>query len=262
MPNATRQLACYENMTEAGRARVFHFCTIEAKKSLTSTEDNVGKRQSLNNASQALHNMFEFFRDAGPRHEEIFFDQVRFFSVVASTEGLTIRIHRAIRDSGTEQGFIIPKSSDWPEYPLRFEHQVFSKVTKENFDRKLVLEAFAKMLLGYGVNELHLLLQDAAKDLMAKLNEDPTEKALRDNEHFYRYGQTEIPTSSRKPTPAVPAQTLSATQDMSVDRDRSRTTTPGQSGSFKRSKGAGTKRPRSLSSKDNLEAGPSHSRRR
>jgi hypothetical protein len=95
MPIATKRLACYENAGEIAETRVFHFFTIEAKKALRSADDTVGKRQGLNNASQALHNMFEFFRDAGQQHEDIFFTNVRFFSVVASTEGLTIRIHRA-----------------------------------------------------------------------------------------------------------------------------------------------------------------------
>lgn len=81
MPKATKRLVCYENMSEIRRARGFHFFTIEAKKGLMSADDTVGKRQSLNNASQALHNMFEFFRDAGPQHEDIFFTKVRFFSV-------------------------------------------------------------------------------------------------------------------------------------------------------------------------------------
>jgi hypothetical protein len=257
MPKSTQRLACYENMTEIGSERVFHFCTIEAKKSLSSPDDMVAKRQSLNNASQALHNMFEFFRDAGEGHEKIFFDQVRFFSVVASTEGLTIRIHRAVRDSGSEEGFIMPRK---PEYPLRFEFQVFEKVLKNNFDRRMVLETFAKILVGYGVNELRPLLATAAEDLMTKLDNDFDRKELRQDANFYRYGQTDILTSSRKPTPAVSAQTLPL--DKSVDKDRSDTTTPGPSGSLTRSKTARIKRPRSQSSRDGVEAGASGSRKR
>ncbi|KAA6406545.1 MAG: hypothetical protein FRX48_09710 [Lasallia pustulata] len=61
LPKATRRLACYENIGETGGERIFHFCAIEAKKGRTAITDDIGKRQSLNNASQALHNMFEFF---------------------------------------------------------------------------------------------------------------------------------------------------------------------------------------------------------
>ena len=167
MPESTQQLACYEKLPVIGSERVFRFCTIEAKKSFLSPDGIVARNQSLNNASQSLHNMFEFFQDAGDDHKEKFFAQVRFFSVVASTEGLTIRIHRAVRDSGTEQGFIIPG------YPLRFEYQEFTRVLKTKFDRRKVLETFAKIFIGYGVNELRLLLDAAAKALMAKLNSNP-----------------------------------------------------------------------------------------
>ena len=259
MPNATKRLACYENMTEPGMDRVFHFCTIEAKKSFLSPDDSVGKRQSLNNASQSLHNMFEFFRDAGPEHEVNFFAKVRFFSVVASTEGLTIRIHRAIKDSGTELGFIVPKSPDRPEYPLRFEHQVFLKA-RDDFDRNLVLDTFAKILLGYGVDELRLLLQNAAKALMAKLDKNAKEKSLRDNEDFYRYGQTDILPSSRKPTPSA-RQTLSAV-DNSVDMDRSETATPRPKETLTTKLRSAVKRLRGQPSKESVEAGMSRPRKR
>ena len=191
MPIATKRLACYESVDEIGRTRVFHFLTIEAKKVRTSTGDTVGMRQSLNNASQALHNMFEFFREAGPHHEDTFFAKVRFFSVVASTEGLTIRIHRATREptNGPEQGFIIPG------YPLRFEYKEFGNVPRDRFERETVLNIFEKILLGYGVKELHVLLQHAAKGVVEKLRKDSNEMRLRGDENFYRHGQTDLPSS-------------------------------------------------------------------
>ena len=179
----------YENMNNIGREKVFHFCTIETK--LLSPDDSIEKLQSLNNASQALHNMFEFFRDAG--QDDIFFTKVRFFSVVASSEGLTICIHRATRESGTDQGFIIP------DYPLRFEYQEFARVSRDNFDRKIIVDTFAKILLGYRVQELRVLLSNAAKAIMAKLESDPAGMLSRENKDFYRYGQTEI-LPSRRPT--------------------------------------------------------------
>ena len=198
MPRATKRLACYESTDEIGRARVFHFFTIEAKKAKTSTGDTVGMRQSLNNASQALHNMFEFFREAGPQQEDIFFAKVRFFTVVASTEGLAIRTHRATREptKGSNQGFIIP------EYPLRFEYKEFCSIPRDKFERKRVLETFEKILLGYGAKELHPLLQTAAKGVVEKLRKDTDGMYSRGDENFYRYGQTAI-APSRKTTPAA-----------------------------------------------------------
>lgn len=199
MPYATKRLACYENVGEIAETRVFHFFTIEAKKALRSADDTVGKRQGLNNASQALHNMFEFFRDAGQQHEDIFFTKVRFFSVVASTEGLTIRIHRATREpeDGLDQGFIIP------EYPLRFEYRELYRFQKDNLDRTTVLKTFEQILIGYGVSELRHLLHDAAKALMEKLEKDLDGMRAREKGWFYRYGQTNIGPGSRIPTPAA-----------------------------------------------------------
>jgi hypothetical protein len=181
IPSKTRRLINYENKSESGRNKAFHFFTIEAKK------DTIGKRQNLNNASQALHNMFEFFRDAG--HEDIFFSKVRFFSAVASFEGITIRIHRATKVpiDGTGRQLIIP---DKPEYPLVFKHRVFCRIEKSNFDREIVLDAMEKIIIGYGVNKLRLLLSNATKSLVDRLEKDPEAMRLREVTDIYRYGQT------------------------------------------------------------------------
>ena len=68
LPEPTKGLACFEN-SSSNASRVFHFLTIEAKKAMFDLNSPQALHQCLNNASQALHNMFEFFRDAGPEHE-------------------------------------------------------------------------------------------------------------------------------------------------------------------------------------------------
>ena len=177
IPRAILQLACYENMNnEAGITKVFHFFTIEGKKASIPSDDSIGKRQSLNNASQALHNMFEFFRDAGETHERLFFEKVRFFTVVASHQGFTIRIHRAVRDPGDLSGStFIMKGRD--DYPLRFTYEEYLSLPKD-VERHIVLETFQKILIGYGEVELRDLLSEAAKALLKKLHDDPTELQL------------------------------------------------------------------------------------
>ena len=213
MPRATQRLACYEKPDRVGGSKAFHFFTIEGKRSLTPTDDDTAMYQSLNNASQALHNMFEFFQDAGPRHKEKFFSEVRFFSAVASTEGLNVRIHRAtqVADDSSEDDFPIPG------YPLRFEFRVFRKIPKDQFDRKTVLELFGNILVAYAVKRLHGLLQDAAKTLVEKLDNDPDEFNLRKNVDIYRHGQVgNTPRSSRIPTP-IASRAPSAHSRMSVD---------------------------------------------
>ena len=212
MPDATQRLASYEKPDELGQSRAFYFFTIEGKRSQTTLDDNTARYQSLNNASQALHNMFEFFHDAGPRHREKFFSEVRFFSAVASTEGLNVRIHRATQfaENDSEDDFVIPG------YPLRFEFREFARIPKDGFDRETVLELFGKILDGYAVKRLHGLLKDAAKDLMEKLNKNPEERQLRQDLNFYRHGQL------GKSTP-VASTRHSTYSPMSVDRGRSGT---------------------------------------
>jgi hypothetical protein len=254
MPKATRRLARCENPGTVSGTRVFPFFTIEAKKAETSTGDTVGKLQSLNNASQALHNMFEFFRDAGPQHEKKFFSEVRFFSVVASTEGLTIRVHRATEEptDGSGEGLII---EDRPEYPLRFEHREFYRIGRNDFDRKPVLEMLERILVGYGATELHSLVQKAAEALMEKLAKGPDGKNARQDEDFYRHGQTVTLPRGKTETPAFsqgksiqnngpqristrepPSQAPSETY-MSIDISQSGTTTPTQPRNVKGKRG-------------------------
>ena len=229
MPKSTKRLACYEEMDEMRGSRVFHFFTIEAKKAFYSTDDTVGKRQSLNNASQALHNMYEFFHEAGPHYENDFFDKVRFFSVVASTEGLTIRIHRATKEpaDGSDQGFITTG------YPLRFEYREYCKIGKDsNFDRKTVLKTFERILIAYGADELQFLLRDAAKAVMERLKNDTEGMKKRKQIDFYRHGQ-KMTGGSRKSTPTAnqanpaPSQAVSETP-ASSDMVLSGTVTPTQ----------------------------------
>ncbi|KAF7508193.1 hypothetical protein GJ744_009490 [Endocarpon pusillum] len=244
MPKATQRLACCE-ISRTTSTRVFPFFTIEAKKAEASSGNTVGKLQSLNNASQALHNMFEFFRDAGPQHEDKFFNEVRFFSVVASTEGLTIRIHRATKEpaDGSGEGLII---EDRLDYPLRFEHREFYRIERDGFDRKPVLEMLERILVGYGATELRLLLQNAAEALVKKLANDPVGERAREDEDFYRYGQTiklprnstQTPTTNRGESIQINHLQRILTMErpsrapseryMSIDMSQSGTTTPTQ----------------------------------
>ncbi|KAI9844221.1 MAG: hypothetical protein M1837_005727 [Sclerophora amabilis] len=216
LPGATQQLACFES---SAKSRAFHFLAIEAKKADIGSHNLTALRQCLNSASQALHNMFEFFRDAG--HEQKFYDQVRFFSVAAGSEGLVIRIHRAVRESRDNlvNGLIIDGT---PDYPLRFEYRVFCNIAVADFDRTTVLETFTKILIGYGVGELRPLLSNAAEALEKKLKNDPLELKKRDAFDFYRYGQTKLPPSTGQHTPASRLETeKSLWSHMSVDRQQS-----------------------------------------
>jgi len=72
-----------------------------------------------------------------------------------------------------------------PEYPLTFEYQVFSKISKHNFNWQRVLDIFKKILIRYRANELYMLLYNAVIDIMAKLEGDKDRMILREKEDFY-----------------------------------------------------------------------------
>lgn len=174
-PSATRKIMCYEGIGGEDTYRAFHFLTIEAKRAYTGVDDKVAIYQSLNNASQALHNMYEFFREAdmgidergndienGDKYRKIFFDEVRFFSVVATAGAMKIRIHRACHQDPN----IIPIVEG---YPLEFKFSDYTTIGGGGeFARQKVVEELAKILLGYGVKQLGVRLQEAIKEVDGK----------------------------------------------------------------------------------------------
>ena len=197
LPEATKALACFEN-ENSGMSRIFHFLAVEAKNATTSLEDPKALYQSLNNASQALNNFYEFFQDAGPPHRQIFFDKIRFFSVVANTQGILVRIHRAIEipQDASHLELVMP---DRPEYRLNFEYREFARLTGEDgFTRERVIEVFRKMLK-YGVDELSVWISAAAKDLLKKLEKNLVGYQARGKVGFYRHGQPSPKTSRNTP---------------------------------------------------------------
>jgi len=187
LPIATQSLASYENLRQHARRKVFHFLTIEAKKGMTSTADSAALLQSLNNASQSLYNMYEFFREAGSKHEEKFFEEVRFFSIVASTEGLTFRIHRATRVM--EKADLVTDG-----YPLQFVYRVFQRLQVGiNYNRDAVLETFKHILLGYAERDLFKLLKAAAEAIREKFLNDIRAKRQRQMIGYDFYGDSKPP---------------------------------------------------------------------
>lgn len=201
LPEAAKELACFENQN-SGMSRIFHFLTMEAKNATTSLEDERALYQSLNNASQALNNFYEFFHDAGPTHRQIFFDKIRFFSVVANAHGILIRIHRAIEipHDASRLELLMP---DRPEYRLRFEYTEFARLTGENgFMRERVISA-VKSILKYAVEELSGWISAAAKDLFEKLDKDLGAWRARAMMSFYRHGQPSPKVSKNTPRTSI-----------------------------------------------------------
>lgn len=222
LPAPTRALACFENMN-SGASRIFHFLTVEAIKAMIDVDANRAKYQSLNNASQALHNMYEFFSDAGSDHKKIFFDKVRFFSVVANRKGMLVRIHRAVKiPEAADPGYLI--LPDQPKYRLKFEYEEFAKIDRDNeYSHERVFNIFRR-ILKYAVEDLGELIKAAALALATIMMDDPAAYgARRDDEAFYRHGQPRplpattnldgniVPSSRGARLPLVKRQLLEAT---------------------------------------------------
>jgi hypothetical protein len=100
-PKATQKIICYEGDEPPNDDRAFYFLTIEAKHNFKNVDDPIALNQCLNNASQALHNMYEFFKEADrdiredvkvkeDEYTKKFFERVCFFSVVAVAGAMKI----------------------------------------------------------------------------------------------------------------------------------------------------------------------------
>ena len=186
LPQATKGLACFENRFE-NASRVFHFLAIEAKKAMLDLDSPQALHQCLNDASQALHNMFEFFRDAGPEHEQVFYDKVRFFSVVATRKGLIVRIHRAVRkpDDADPLELVIP---DRPDYRLEFEFREFHRIGEaDEFSRTKAL-VVVKKIFKYAADVLFQTIHAAATTLSQNMLKDLGLYRARCEVNFYSYG--------------------------------------------------------------------------
>ena len=201
LPHPTRKLASFEKM-DWDAFNTFHFLTIEAKNPSIPVGDCKALHQSLNCASQALFNYFEYFRDAGSKHEDLFFEKVRFFSIVTNRTGLLVRIHRAVKVPEDDIACrVIP---DDPDYLLRFKFQVFTRIEgTDEFSRSKVLDVFKK-ILKYAKDTLCPLIRDATSDISTKLKTDMAFVKSRALSDVYRHGQPGVksPKGSRRSDPA------------------------------------------------------------
>jgi hypothetical protein len=149
-PKETQKIICYEGDELPNDDRAFYFLTIEAKHNFKNVDDPIALNQCLNNASQALHNMYEFFKEADrdiredvkvkeDEYTKKFFERVCFFSVVAVAGAIKIRIHRACylgkNDrtwcDATKQAGLLPPSSVW-NAEMRIDEAATTDVHQKN----------------------------------------------------------------------------------------------------------------------------------
>lgn len=121
-----KSLMCPESSARDKRDRAFHFLSIEAKKNSGQIGDAEAQDQNFNTASHALHNIYFFMKMAGQEFLKLFYEKVRFFSVVATGRSFHVRVHRAVE---VQEGRIVQS------YPLGFMYDVLHECEGENYTR-------------------------------------------------------------------------------------------------------------------------------
>lgn len=231
LPTATQKLVCYEGDSPGNSPRAFHFLTIEAKRAYTGIDDRTARNQCLNNASQALHNMYEFFKEADTGDEpgqeeenymEIFFTQVRVFSIVATDGGMKIRVHRACDKNHLHNEESLSNITE--DYPLQFAYSDYAEITRKEFTYQRVAEELSKIVLGYGAQELKKNLQSAIRVVHKKFADYRKEykEQLSRDEKYYSHGQ--VP--SAPPKGKTPSGSVAASRDYASESSQARTARP------------------------------------
>ncbi|RWA08079.1 hypothetical protein EKO27_g7030 [Xylaria grammica] len=246
VPPGLRDIICYEGQGESKTTRAFHFLAIESKPSYKATNDQVALSRCLNNASQSLHNLYEFFKEAGEEHVEVFFSKVRFFSAVPTTQGIRIRVHRACRAvdprrEGSQSpaagppDYSVPKPPIFADYPLQFEYSDCFEAHGAEFSHKHIVGIFDRIIIGYGMKVLLECLKKAAAVVAAKCQRYfmKHDERLPRARGFYSHGQMPPPAEptarlANPPPPAnpvaveTPSTTLKRPRDESSQNDSER----------------------------------------
>lgn len=155
-----RSHMCPENFKLDKIDRAFHFFSIEAKDTKAASANEVAINQNFNTASQALHNIYRFMAKAGKL--DTFYEKVRFYSVVATSAGFQLRVHRAAK---------LSKGRILPEYPLGFYHDEIYSMTGR-YTKGEVVQIVENILVNYGIKILKPILQDTVDIVLAKLEKE------------------------------------------------------------------------------------------
>ncbi|KAL9096789.1 MAG: hypothetical protein Q9165_001277 [Trypethelium subeluteriae] len=128
-----------------GGDRCFPFLFMEVKKAAADLQ--AAFLPNLNNASQALYNMYLWMARAG--HSDNFFNKIRVFSLVFNAQDLSVRLHRAERLADDSIAF------RFAEYrPL------------DRYDRDQACVLVSSILKNYAAEELHSTLKAAYDEVI------------------------------------------------------------------------------------------------
>ncbi len=144
-----------EGCQEFQDERAFHFFLMEVKGKRGSLDNQKAQFQNLNTASQALYNIYYCMKRT--EDLETFFKEVRIFSAVASTEGLSIRVHWPVK-LHHEQCFN-------KEYPIGFQFDELGRL-RGDYSRAQANSIVYNILHTYGVLKLHPILKKTIAQLL------------------------------------------------------------------------------------------------
>lgn len=147
-----------EGMKKGEIDRSFYFLSIEVKGKGGHIGNNEAEYQNLNTAAQALHNIYLVMRKA--KQEEIFFNEVRFFSIVATAATFELRVHRPTRLR--ETAYIEP------EYGAKYSFDEVLTIGAD-YTKAMASTIVYNILFHYGVAKLFPILRRAL-DTVLKQN--------------------------------------------------------------------------------------------
>ncbi len=182
--------------------RAFHFFSMEVKGKRGSLDNQKAQFQNLNTGSQALYNIYYCMERTDDL--DTFFNEVRVFSAVATTEGLSIRIHWPIK---LKEGQYVNR-----RYPIGFQFDELGRL-RGDYSRAQATSVVYNILYKYGVQTLHPILKKTIVELLKLYPCKASAPSLRDLQQAAATQETleEIdspPASQNSRGRKRPAQTL------------------------------------------------------
>ncbi len=128
---------------------------MEVKGKWGTLDNKMVQDQNLNTASQALYNIYRCMKEANDLN--LFFNEVRVFSAVATAEGFWLRVHRAVK--------VNERQCNTEDYPIGYKFDDFIDL-REEYTKSRVSTIFRNVLCGYGAGTLHPIMRKIVKILL------------------------------------------------------------------------------------------------
>jgi hypothetical protein len=156
IPDALKSCINPDNHT----LRCFPFIFIEAKKGFETIEP--AALANVHSASQALFNIYAWMNKA--RHDEVFFQDVRLFSIAINAEKVIVRVHRAKPvNNGDDTGLIFTYDDLYPKSKFHYTRDEVCTLI-----HNILIEYAETKLLGILKRTVETVLKEYKQDLKRK----------------------------------------------------------------------------------------------